>query len=50
MSRELMLPRANNKTVKVNIERGDDEEDIMHKMNLARNAQENSEPINRYHE
>jgi hypothetical protein len=25
LSRELMLPRANNKTVKVNIERGDDE-------------------------
>lgn len=36
-----MLPRANNKnSVKVNIERGDDEEDILMKMNMARGAQE----------
>ncbi len=41
LSRELMLPRANNKnSVKVNIEKGDDEEDILMKMNMARGAQE----------
>ena len=37
MSRQLMLPRANNKNcVKINIERGDDDEDIMNKMEMAR--------------
>lgn len=37
-----MLPRANNKnTLKVNIEKGDDQEDIMAKMEMARALQEN---------
>ena len=41
-ARELMLPRGNNKnTVKVNIERGDDQEDIMAKMGMGRALQEN---------
>lgn len=32
-----MLPRANNKNcVKINIERGDDDEGIMNKMEMAR--------------
>lgn len=38
----MMLPRANNKnSVKVNIEKGDDQEDIMAKMGMARALQEN---------
>ena len=37
MSRELFLPRANNKnSVKVTIEKGDNEEDIRMKMGAAR--------------
>jgi multidrug efflux pump subunit AcrB len=42
MSRELMLPRANNKnSVKVNVSREDDQEDIRMKMDVARKMQEN---------
>lgn len=51
LSRELMLPRANNKnSLKVNIEKGDDEEDIMMKMNMARGIQENSEQYHPFEE
>ena len=42
LQKELMLPRANNKKcVKVNIERDDDQEDIMNKMDAARQMQNN---------
>lgn len=38
MARELMLPRANNKNcIKVNIEYNDDEDDILLKVEEARN-------------
>ena len=39
----MMLPRANKNSVKVNIERGDDQEDIMAKMGIARAIQENQQ-------
>ena len=42
-----MLPRANKNVVKVNIEKGDDQEDIMMKMDLARQRQENQVPMQR---
>ena len=41
IAREMMLPRANKNSVKVNIERGDDQEDIMAKMGIARAIHEN---------
>lgn len=51
MQRELMLPRGNNKnTVKVNIERGDDQEDIMMKMGIARQMHENQQPFQKVEE
>lgn len=51
LARELMLPRANNRNcVKVNIDREDDEEDIMMKMNMARGIQENNEIHQHYEE
>ena len=43
--REMMLPRANKNIVKVNIERGDDQEDIMMKMEMARQRHENQQPF-----
>lgn len=40
LARELMLPRANNKNcIKVNIENNDDEDDILLKVEEARNMQ-----------
>ena len=43
MSRELMLPRANNKNcLKINIDKGDDDQDIINKMDMARALYENA--------
>jgi hypothetical protein len=50
LSRELMLPRANNKNcIKINIETTDDNDDIMNKMEQARMMQQNG-GRNRYEE
>ena len=45
-----MLPRANKNIVKVNIEKGDDQDDIMMKMEMARQKHENQQPFQKVEE
>ena len=48
MEREMMLPRANNKNcIKVNIDKGDDQEDIRNKLNIAKSIQEQEQGYSR---
>lgn len=48
--REMMLPRANKNIVKVNIDKDDDQEDIMMKMEVARQRHDNIQPFKKVEE
>ena len=46
----MMLPRANKNIVKVNIDKDDDQEDIMMKMEVARQRHDNIQPFKKVEE